>query len=195
MLGWIMRRCATNRLPEQDNLCAAMQKILIVFMLCTGISKTTVAGPLFLESFDGPGLPASLDYISDPAFNQWAINSSQQLLGEKILGGGGNIQAAISKDSFVLPGGGLTFSADMGRPVGTVPGGSNIGLVFGDYVALFHPGYPNHQIGGDLGAFRLIEGLFSRNTLINNTDMGFIPALESLHHVEARVAMQGTTWQ
>lgn len=81
----------------------------------------------------------------------------------------------------------------MGRPSvnvnptnSTAPGGSNIGLMFGDYLAIFHPGHSQ-------GAFRLEKGLYSQTILVNNQNMGFTPALDTLHHVEAFVGMQGSS--
>ena len=61
-----------------------------------------------------------------------------------------------------------------------------LGLIFGDYVAVFHPG-----LGGDYpsGSFRIEKGIFAdeRERIIPNQDMGFIPAFDTLHHLEASI--------
>jgi hypothetical protein len=87
----------------------------------------------------------------------------------------------------------------MGRPtvsvnpeINTTPGGSNIGLIFGGYRVLFHPGYPK-DVGTGSGAFRIEEWEMGGNplTVVVTTDMGFIPALDYLHHIEVFVTMDG----
>jgi hypothetical protein len=57
---------------------------------------------------------------------------------------------------------------------------------------LFRPGSPKGT-GGTHGAFRLEEWEMGERPLIliNDTDMGFIPALDYLHHIEVFVTMDG----
>ncbi len=152
---------------------------------------------LFEETFDGGELPTTLTYMSNPDFNSWYIDSSNRLYGDR-LQTSNLVFAVLSTSGFTLNDDGLLYSADMGRPtvsvnpeINTTPGGSNIGLIFGGYRIMFHPGYPKDTDGAS-GAFRIEEWHPSGEiiTLVNNTDMGFIPSLDYLHHIEVFVTMQ-----
>jgi len=141
---------------------------------------------LFSETFDGTELPSTLNYTTDPGFT-W-ISSSDLLFADRTADLRG-VAVAQSDAGFSLDGNpSLTYSADMGKPAGASGAASNTGLVFGDYVALFHPGFTG-------GAFRLekIDGAIDPRepVLINNQDMGFTPVFDYFHRVEATVAMQG----
>jgi hypothetical protein len=178
-----------------------MRKVILVitFLFFIGVSPA-FALTLFEEAFDGSDLPTTLTYMSDRNLNSWYIDSSNRLYGDRFHTATSlPVFVALSTSGFTLNDDGILYSADMGRPTmsvnpetNTIPGGSNIGLIFGGYRVLFHPGYPK-DTGGAPGAFRIEELQMRENPLIlvNNTDMGFIPALDYLHHIEVFVTMQG----
>ena len=130
---------------------------------------------LFSESFDGPGLPNSLDYSQTDPFFTWSIDADGRLFADRTEVQRG-VASAISFDSFALSEGtSLRFSADIGTPfIPSGEGGYNVGLVFGNYVAVMHPGL-------FAGAFRLekiVGGLdVGEIAIVDNQDMGFTPAL------------------
>lgn len=179
-----------------------MRKLILVitFLFFIGVSPA-FALTLFEEAFDGSDLPTTLTYMSNPNLNSWYIDSSNRLYGDRFQGSPTirSVFVALSTSGFTLNDDGILYSADMGRPTmsvnpetNTVPGGSNIGLLIGGYRVLFHPGFPN-DVGEYPGAFLIEEWQMEEKplALIFNTDMGFIPALDYLHHIEVFVTMQG----
>ncbi len=159
--------------------------IVLLPVLVAALSARAQADQiLFEETFDSANLPASLSYVADADF-AWSVNGSHQLFADRSAATRG-VATAISTEGFALPASGLLYSADMGTPNGADASSYNVGLVFGDYIALFHPG-----LTGGGGAFRLvkIEGAIDPRepALVRNTDMGFVPVQGSLHRVEAFV--------
>jgi len=168
--------------------------MLAVWLSCgQGLSHADVV-TLFEETFDGTELPTSLTYVADPSFQQWLIDDAGRLYADRFYLNYVPM-AAISVQGFGLTEDGLRFAVDIGRPsisvnpeVPCAPGGSNVGLLFGGYLALFHPGH-------DGGGFRLgtwAPGMPTEDILVNNQNMGFTPALDVLHHVEVVVTPQGS---
>ena len=169
-----------------SRVCAAILTSAICLLVCNTASADQI---LFSETFDGPALPPTLSYQADPFFT-WSVDGSQRLFADRTERERG-VAAALSVSGFSLAPGGLIYSADIGTPAGAIPGAYNVGMVFGDYVALIHPG---HAVAGQLGALRL-EKISSaidprEPSLIANTDMGYVPAVNRLHRVDAFVAMQ-----
>lgn len=142
-----------------------------------GLWASPLAAAVFSETFDGPGLPSTLTYSSSPNL-AWSINGSQQLFADY---DGSNVSVtatAITKNGFIAPAGLSTvYSLDVGAPTGIGTGAYNVGMLFGGYGVLFHPGLS----GGTLR----IDGGYS----LSNTNMGFTPALGVLHHIEAKTTM------
>ena len=168
--------------------------VLIVGLFC-GQGRSHAQVTLFEENFGGAGLPSTLTYVANPNFQQWLIDGRGRLYADRFdhcvcaMG-------AISDSGFALTVDGIRFAADIGRPSISVnpptkaaPGGSNVGLLFGKYLAVFSPGFPG-------GAFRLercwTETNISPDILVNNQNMGFTLALDELHHIEAFVIPQGS---
>lgn len=164
------------------SICAAL------FILVFSFSPASASSVLFSETFGDTILPETLRYAVDPDFGEWKVEDGR-LIGRKTAAGGGELMYTISKRGFGLGNNTFTYSADIGRPLGTVPGGSGVGLVVGNYKFVFHPGYPKDTDGAQ-GAFRIEKGLFNSETVINNQDMGFIPALDKLHNFEVKVNRQ-----
>lgn len=139
---------------------------------------------VFNETFDGPGLPGTLTYSSSPAgLITWSIDGAGRLLadyvGEPPNAGG----TAITKSGFIAPSGLSTiYSLDVGVPTGISVGAYNVGIKFGDYEIIFHPGYTAIP-----GAFR-VSGGFD----VPNQNMGFVPKLGVLHHIDVETIMVGT---
>ena len=134
---------------------------------------------VFTETFDGPGLPSTLTYDANPQIT-WSIDGSNRLLAD--FASGNFSVNAITNDGFIAPAGLRTiYSGDVGIPSGASPGSYNVGLLFGGYRAQFHPGYTPIP-----GAFRM-EGGFGTS----NQDMGFVPALGVMHHIDVETFMTG----
>lgn len=149
------------------------------------------AGTLFTERFDGGELSARFDIAADPNFHSWTI-ADGTLLADRLLPGGPRSSSIRSKDRFELDERGLRYSVRIFRPEGTVPGGSSVGLVFGDYCVDFHPGHPADGLSGDYGGVSLRKELGAApQSLFQNVAMPFIPALDAWHTVTARVTPQG----
>jgi len=156
--------------------------ILPVLIICSLASQTK--GVILLEEqFDGLSLPPSFDYTYDVNFQDWRIDANQLYANRSLANS--RAMTAISQQTFMLSDD-LIYSADMGRPLNISPGGSNVSLIFGDYLATFHPG---------LGAFRLEKGILDPDPLTPNVDMGFVPALEAKHRVQASVKMENDNLQ
>lgn len=178
-----------------------MRKLILVitFLFFIGVSPA-FALTLFEEAFDGSDLPTTLTYMSDRNLNSWYIDSSNRLYGDRFqMGRGRSTFAALSTSGFTLNDDGIRYSADMGRPTvsvnpetNTIHGVSDAGLIFGGYRVLFHPGYAGWG-GLERGRFRIEEWQMEGRPLrlIVGTDMGFIPALDYLHHIEVFVTMDG----
>jgi hypothetical protein len=152
--------------------------------LLVGLCATSAPGNIvFLESFDGPTLPGTLTYSEVPPNMTWSISGGQLLADSD-----GTLNTtinAITNDGFTSPTASypMVYSLDLGIPAGSSAGSYNVGLEFGGYRAVFHPGYVPIP-----GAFRM-EGGFSAG----NQDMGFVPKMGELHHLEAEVWDLGTS--
>ncbi|MEX0701962.1 MAG: serine/threonine-protein kinase [Planctomycetales bacterium] len=144
-------------------------------------------GTLLREPFEDDSLEQRFDLSFDVNFHRWAVEGGA-LRGETLLPDGPRSFAVRSKQSFELDEQGLKYSARMGRPEGAVPGGSSIGLLFGNYCLDFHPGHPAPGGSGDFGAVTLrkeVDG--KQQPLFQGVGMPFIPALEAEHTVTVRV--------
>ena len=127
---------------------------------------------IFSETFDGPGLPTTITYQPDTNIT-WSISSSQLFC--DYSGTGYPTVTALTNAGYIAPGNLKTiYSLDVGIPEGASAGSYNVGIVFGGYQAVFHPGYTPVP-----GAFRM-EGGYSTS----NMDMGFVPKMGVLHHME-----------
>lgn len=143
---------------------------VLVAGMCLSVLPTAASGAvLFRETFDGPDLPGSLTYT--PGI-PWSIDSGR-LFCDYL--GTNSTELAQTNDGFTAPAGyPLIYSLDVGIPVGADEGSYSVGLIFGGYRAVFHPGYAPLP-----GAFRM-EGGFTAG----NMSMGFTPKKGVLHHVE-----------
>ncbi len=164
----------------------AMRKHLItalMFALVCSHSLSATAGVLFTETFDGPTLPGTLAYSTGGKYT-WSIDASNRLLCDyDPLLTGSSAATAITTQGFTdlnLP---ITYSVDVGAPVGINIGWYSVGMVFGGYQAYFHPGFVSTP-----GAFRVRGGYSSPG---GNLSMGFIPKLGVLHHMEATTRLIG----
>jgi len=95
-----------------------------------------------------------------------------------------------SVPSFSLPANGtLIFEAEVGMPANPTGGNSNVDLLFGNYNIVIHPGYS----GGALRLERVSDEISPWNDgfHIRNQDMGFTPAWDVLHHIQATVQYEG----
>lgn len=164
----------------RTNLCVAV----IMAAVCLW-AQPVLAVVVFTETFDDPGLPGTLNYSAGPGIT-WSNSGPGQLLAD-YGGNPPNANAtvnAITNDGFIAPGGLRTiYSLDVGVPDGASAGSYNVGLVFGGYQAQFHPGYTPIP-----GAFRM-EGGYSTG----NQDMGFVPKLGVMHHIDVETLMIGTS--
>ncbi|MDZ7620278.1 MAG: PEP-CTERM sorting domain-containing protein, partial [Patescibacteria group bacterium] len=139
------------------------------------------AAIMFSETFGGPALPSTLTYSSSPSI-AWSINGAGQLFADYDGSGSSVTVTALTNAGFIAPAGMSTiYSLDAGTPTGILTGEYNIGMQLGDYRILFHPGFTNIP-----GAFR-IEGGFD----LANTNMGFVPALGVMHHIDVTTQMVG----
>lgn len=150
--------------------------VLAAMVLLMGMIPGQAWGAIvFSETFDGPNLPTTLTYSPSTDSNiTWSISS-----GRLFCDYNGNKPDAnatvLTNVGFIAPGNLKTiYSLDVGIPSGVSPGTYNVGIQFGEYLAVFHPGYTTTP-----GAFRMEGGYFT-----SNIDMGFTPALDVLHHME-----------
>ncbi|MCS7303727.1 MAG: hypothetical protein NZ602_01290 [Thermoguttaceae bacterium] len=147
--------------------------MLAVGVLCVGLVPAQAwAVVIFSETFDGPNLPTTLNYTSHPNIT-WSIVSGR-LFCDYIGGSTSTINALVlTNTGFIAPGNLKTiYSLDVGVPTGITPGNFPVGMIFGDYQAVFHPGYSG-------GAFRMEGGWTT-----GNQNMGWTPKLGVLHHME-----------
>jgi len=157
--------------------CRSLAAGVLLAAACLWAAPAWAGVVVFSESFDGPDLPDTLTY-SAPTGHAWSIDASNQLF-DDFDGTANTSVRAITKAGFTDPSLPVVYSLDTGKPQGAAPGSYNVGMHFGGYTALFHPGY-----GG--GAFRMGGG-FSQS----NLNMGFTPAQGVLHHMEAQTVMSG----
>ncbi len=158
---------------------------LLVVFFAAGVRADAV---LFSEGFGGPGLPNSLDFSTTAAV--WSVN------GGRLHADNPNtvpiqLSTAVSKVGFALrETESLIYRGQVGTPSTSRAEGYNVGLLFGEYLALFHPGF----LGPPAGAFRLerFDGTLPTVGLISNTSMGHLPARDGLHTITAEVRRQGT---
>ncbi|MEX0718864.1 MAG: protein kinase [Planctomycetaceae bacterium] len=148
-------------------------------------------GTLFAERFDAANLADRFVVFANPNFHEWPI-ADGSLRVDRLLPGGprgapGEFRIR-SKQSFELDERGLRYSARVRRPEGTVPGGSSVGLTFGDYCVDFHPGHPRPGESGDYGSVALRKKRDGEwQPLFEGAAMPFIPALDEWHAVTVRV--------
>jgi hypothetical protein len=129
---------------------------------------------VFSESFDAPDLPDTLTYQNTGKMT-WSVDAANRLFCDcDPTQSGGTTVRALTNQGFIDPALPVIYSLDVGKPEDAEPSAYNVGMQFGGYIALFHPGHST-------GAFRL-EGGFSSN---GNVGMGFTPAKDVLHHMEA----------
>lgn len=139
-----------------------------ILLWAAPLSATVV----FYEPFNGSTLPTTLSY-SAPSNITWSIDASNRLFADFVgTPPSSGSAGAVTISGFGLPGLRTVYSLDVGIPTGAGYGNYNVGMRFGDYYAIFHPGYPQ-------GAFRM-EGGYS----IGNQNMGYTPAADTLHHME-----------
>lgn len=128
---------------------------------------------IFSETFDGPNLPTTITYDSHQNIT-WSISSGQLFCdfnGQTPY----PTVSALTNAGFIAPGDLKTiYSLDVGIPDGASIGAYNVGIVFGGYQAVFHPGYAALP-----GAFR-VEGGYSAG----NMSMGFTPKTGVMHHMD-----------
>jgi hypothetical protein len=135
------------------------------------------AGPVSLpysQSFSTPSTDASFS-TNYPAFTTTGVlTRTVDASGILRLGSGTGNPATTwaSVTPAPVPAGGILINVDMGYDGG--PGTGSTSLVLGANVINFHPGY-----NGPPGAFR-VDGPGGGP----NQDMGWVPALGVLHHVE-----------
>ncbi len=147
----------------------------LMFALPCSCSLSATAGVLFTETFDGATLPDTLTYSTGGPKNVWRIDGSNRLLDDyDSTQTGATWARAITTQGFLDPVLPITYSLDVGVPEGIGTGSYNVGMQFGDYEFLFHPGYTDIP-----GAFRVAGGFG-----VSNQDMGFVPKLGVLHHAE-----------
>lgn len=153
-------------------------KLLLTLVVAHNIAVIqSEAGPVslpFSESFNTPSTDASFS-TNYPAFTTTGVlTRSVDASGILRLGSGSNppAQTWTSVIPSPVPGGGILINVDMGY--NGLPGYGAAALKLGANVINFHPGY-----NGPPGAFR-VDGPGGGT----NQDMGFVPALGVLHHVE-----------
>jgi len=135
------------------------------------------AGPVslpFSESFDTPSTDALFSTNYAAFTTTGALTRTVDAGGILRLGSGTGNPATTwtSVTPAPVPVGGILINVDMGYDGSAGTGSTS--LVLGANVINFHPGYPSPP-----GAFR-IDGLGGSG----NQDMGWIPGLGVLHHVE-----------
>ncbi len=159
-----------------------MRTALSMAVIVAAISlwaMTASAAIVFSETFDGPDLPGSLTYSSS-AHVAWSIDGGHRLFADYDGSGTGVTVTALTNQGFVAPAGlSAVYSLDTGTPTGISTGAYNIGMQLGDYTILFHPGYTDIP-----GALRIAGGFD-----LANTDMGFVPALGVMHHIDVATEM------
>lgn len=162
-------------------MCKSLSATLIVAAICLA-ARPASAVVVFSETFDGPSLPATVTYGSSSQIT-WSVNSGQ-LLADYAGSPPNATVSAITVDGFLAPAG-LTaiYSLDVGVPAGASVGSYNVGIEFGGYQAIFHPGY-----SGIPGAFRIGGGY-----TVGNTSMGFVPKMGVMHHMDVATQMIGSS--
>lgn len=132
---------------------------------------------IFQETFDGPNLPTTINYQSHQNIT-WSISGGQLFCDYNGQTPNPTV-SALTNTGFIAPGDLKTiYSLDVGIPTGASTGAYHVGMAFGDYYAVFHPGYTPIP-----GAFRM-EGGYSTP----NMDMGFVPKKGVMHHMEVITA-------
>ncbi|HOM18390.1 MAG TPA: PEP-CTERM sorting domain-containing protein [Thermoguttaceae bacterium] len=149
-----------------------------VFLAVAGLMLGLVPGQawavvIFSETFDGPNLPTTLTYTAPGGYSQWLLDNGRLFCDYP---GSVNVtDTALTTVGFIAPGDLKTiYSLDVGIPTGASIGSYNVGIAFGGYQAVFHPGYTQVP-----GAFR-IEGGY----ITSNMSMGFVPKMGVMHHME-----------
>ena len=144
-------------------------------------AMATTYTTVFSETFDGASLPTTLTYGSSPQ-TTWSINGANQLFCDYVAGANATVSARTI-DGFLSPGDMVIYSLDVGVPEDASPGSYNVGIDFGSYSAVFHPGFT----GAPPGAFRMGGGFST-----GNIDMGFVPARGTMHHIEVVTQSAGS---
>lgn len=162
-------------------MCRQIALFTLVAAACLW-AQPAAAEAVFSETFDGPTLPDTLTYSEVPPNMVWSTSG-----GELLADSDGTLNTtitAITNDGFAAPIGLRTvYSLDLGIPDGASVGSYNVGLQFGGYRAVFHPGYVPIP-----GAFRM-EGGYG----VSNQNMGFVPKTGVLHHIDVETFMIGTS--
>jgi hypothetical protein len=146
--------------------------LVVAVGLCAG--QAQAYNVFYSEAFDGAALPGTLTYTEAAPNIVWTLDMARERLFADSDGTRNTTVTAITNDGFTSPDMAVIYSMDIGIPAGSSAGAYNVGLQFGGYRAVFHPGYTPIP-----GAFRM-EGGFSTS----NMSMGFVPVMDELHHVE-----------
>lgn len=154
--------------------CLSRTMSLVAFVLLVGSAR---GDTLFQESFDTDTANTAQTITQYPDL---AVGISG--LDEVLVTGGVLELAPSSGDSrFGLTSGfpgDLVISVDVGGDVvDSIPGNWHVGIAIGGNRLIFHPGFSVLP-----GAFRVESG-----GGFTNVDMGFVPALGVLHHMEVRI--------
>jgi hypothetical protein len=150
--------------------------VVVAHILAIGAITQSKAGPVtlpFNESFNTPSNDTSFS-TNYPAFTTTGVLSRTVDAGGILRLGSGSVPASTftTVTPFPVPAGGILINVDMGFNGGAGTGAASLKL--GNNVINFHPGY-----NGPPGSFR-VDG----PGLGTNQDMGFVPQLGVLNHVQ-----------
>lgn len=151
--------------------------LAIVAAVCLWVWPVS-AEVIYTETFSGSTLPTTLTYSTHPEIT-WSVSGGQLLADH--TGTSSVVATALTSVGYIAPDGySSVYSLDVGVPSGAPYGNYNVGLMFGGYQAIFHPGLGS-------GIFRVESGFTS-----GNQGMGFTPRAGVLHHVEVEVVNFGS---
>ena len=156
--------------------------VIVVVVACTWAAPAWAYNVYFSETFDGAALPGTLTYTNVAPNLVWSLDTVNQRLVADSDGTLNTSIRAISNAGFTSPDMAVIYSLDVGIPTGSSAGSYNVGIEFGGYQAVFHPGYAPIP-----GAFRMGGGFST-----GNTNMGFVPAMGEMHHMEVETLNVGT---